>query len=192
MRPVPAARIAGLALVVALGAAGPSRAAPQRFAIDAAQSRVDFRVRYLGLFTLGGRFSHVTGVVTFDPAQWETLEVAIQIPVETLETRPEFWRGEVLGPRFFDSRRYPTIGFSAAGAERMGPATGEAGGALALHGVAGPVRLRARITATPGVLEVDGETRLSRSAFGLGTTLPFASDEVTVTLHIRAVLATAP
>jgi polyisoprenoid-binding protein YceI len=179
-----ALRIAALA--VAIGAAWPACAAPQRYAVDATQSSVDFRIRYLGLFSLGGRFSHVTGVVVIDPDHWETLEVAIEIPADSLETRPEFWRSELLSPRFFDARRYPTIDFRAAGAERTGPATGESTGSLTLHGTTGPVRLRARITVSTGALEVDGETRLARSAFGLGTTLFVASDEVTVTLRIRA------
>jgi len=192
MRLPPAVRLAGLALLASLAPTGTALATPQRLTIDAAASRVDFRVRYLGLFSLGGHFSHVTGVVIFDPAHWETLEVVIQIPVDTLETRPEFYRNEVFGPRFFDGGRYPTIGFRAAGAERTGPSAGEAGGTLTLHGRTGPVRLRARITAATGEFDIDGETRLARSAFGLGATLPFASDEVTVTLHIRAVPATLP
>lgn len=181
-----------LALAAAIGAAGSAHAAPQRFAIDATQSRVDFRIRYLGLFSPGGRFSHVTGVVVFDPDHWETLEVEIEIPVDSLESRPEFWRSELLGPHFFDRSRYPSIAFRAAGAERTGPATGESAGDLTLHGTTGPIRLRARITAVAGALQVDAETRLARSAFGLGATLPFASDEVTVTLRIRAVPASGP
>jgi len=196
-RPVPAVRasalrIVAVALVIAMGSARPASAAPQRFVVDVRLSRVDFRVRYLGLFTLGGRFSHVTGTVVFDPDHWETLEVAIQIPVESLESRPEFWRSELLGASFFDAYRYPTIGFRASGAERSGAATGEATGSLTLHGATGPVRLRARITAATGALEVDGETRLARSAFGLGAALPFASDEVTVTLYIRGTAAGPP
>ena len=189
-----APRLAALAIAVgvAIGAPRPVCAAPQRFEVDAAQSHVDFRIRYLGLLTLSGRFSDVTGVVVFDPDHWETLEVAMQILVESLDLKPEFWRNELLSPRFFDARRYRTIGFSAAGAERTGPAAGDATGSLTLHGTTGPVRLRARITATAGALEVDGETHLARSAFGLGATLPFASDEVTVTLRIRATPATVP
>lgn len=192
LRPASVVRLAGLALAIAVGWAAPAGAAPQRFAIDAVASRIEFRVRYLGLFTLGGRFSHVAGIVVFDPAHWETLEVAIEIPVDSLETRPEFWRGEVLGPRFFDAARFPTIRFRAAGAERTGTANGEAAGTLVLHGKSGPVRLRAGIAELPGALQIDGETHLARSAFGLGTALPFASDDVTVTLRIRAVVAAAP
>ena len=187
-----ALRIGAFALAVAIGAARPVCAAPQRFAIDAAQSSVDFRIRYLGLFNLGGRFSHVTGIVVFDPSHWEGLEVAIEIPVDSLESRPEFYRNELLGPRFFDRRRYPTIIFRAAGAERTDAATGEATGNLTLHGATGPVRLRAHITATSGTLEVYGETHLARSAFGLGATLPFGSDEVTVTMRIRAAVIAEP
>ena len=192
MRLLPAIRLAGCALALALGAAVPAHATPQRYAIDAARSRVEFRVHYLGLFTLGGQFSGISGVVTFDPDHWENLEVAIQIPVDSLQTRPEFWRSEMLGPRFFDGGQFPTIGFHAAGAERLGDETGEAGGTLTLHGMSGPVRLRARISALSGTLEVDGETLISRSAFRLGATLPFASDEVTVTMRIRAVPANPP
>jgi polyisoprenoid-binding protein YceI len=180
------------ALAAAIGAVRPVCAAPQRFAIDAMQSSVDFRIRYLGLFSLGGRFSRVTGVVVFDPDHWESLEVAIEIPVDSLESRPEFYRNELLGPRFFDRPRYPTIEFRAAGAEHTGPAAGEATGELTLHGATGPVRLRARIVATDGALQVDGETHLARSAFGLGATLPFASDEVTVTMRIRAAVTAPP
>jgi polyisoprenoid-binding protein YceI len=187
-----ALRIGVFALAAAIGAVRPVCAAPQRFAIDATQSSVDFRIRYLGLFSLGGRFSHVTGVVVFDPDHWESLEVAIEIPLESLESRPEFYRNELLGPHFFDRRRYPTIDFRAAGAERTGPATGEATGDLTLHGATRPVKLRARIVAMDGALEVDGETHLARSAFGLGATLPFGSDEVTVTMRIRAAVAAAP
>ena len=187
-----APQIAVLALGVVLGVLPPAQAAPQRFAVDAAQSHVDFRIRYLGLFSLSGRFNHVTGVVVFDPDHWETLEVAIQIVVDSLELKPEFWRNELLSARFFDAHRHPTIGVRATGAERTGPASGETTGSLTLHGTTGPVRLRARITTTNGTLEVDGETRLARSAFGLGASLPFASDEVTVALRIRAAPADTP
>jgi polyisoprenoid-binding protein YceI len=189
---VSVARCTALAAAIAFGVAGPVVAAPQRYTVDAASSSVDFRIRYLGLFTPGGRFSHVTGTVVFDPAHWETLEVTIRIPLDSLESRPEFWRGELLGSRFFDSRRYPNIDFSAAGAMRTGAGTGQAAGSLTLHGVSRPVTLRARIVAAGGALEVEGDTRLRRSVFGLGATLPLASDEVTVTLHIRAILATPP
>ncbi len=184
--------IAAFALGAAIGAPQSVCAATQRFAVDAAQSHVDFKIRYLGLFTLGGRFRNVTGVVVFDPDHWETLEVAIQILVESLELKPEFWRSELLSPRFFDANRYRTIGFTAAGAKRTGPVAGDATGNLTLHGATGPVRLRTRVTTTTGALEVDGETHLARSAFGLGATLPFASDEVTVTLRIRGIPATVP
>jgi len=184
------ARLACVASVALLAAPAASAAA-QRFAIDPANSRVDFRVRYLGLFTLGGRFAHPTGVVVFDPGHWESLEVTIEIPVDSLESRPQFWRSELLGPRFFDARRFPTIDWRAARAKRLESDNVETGGPLTLHGTTKPVTLRARIRTVDGQLEVDGEARLSRSAFGLGATLPLASDEVAVMLHVRATPAGA-
>ena len=181
-----------LAVIAALAPAAGAVAMPQRYAIDPAGSRVEFRVRYLGLFTLGGRFSRATGVVVFDPAHWDSLEVTIQIPVDSLESHPDFWRGELLGPRFFDARRYPSIDFRAVRGARLDESAGEAAGSLTLHGLTRAVTLRARITSIGGQLEVEGETHLSRSAFGLGATLPLASDEVTVTLRIRGAAQSVP
>ena len=186
------ARVAALAATVAIAATGSAAAAPQLFTIDSASSTVDFRLRYLGLFTPGGRFSRVTGAIALDPTRPDSVAVTIQIPVDSLESRPEFWRSELLGPRFFDTNRYPVMEFHADHVPRTGPSGGEAAGRLTLHGVTGPVRLRAHVTASAGALEIAGETRISRSAFGLGATLPLASDQVTVTLRIRAVAAPEP
>ncbi len=170
-------------------AAAAAMAAPQQYAIDPARSSVEFRIRYLGLFTPGGRFGRLSGVIVFDPDHWETLEVTIQIPVDSLESRPEFWRSDLLGPRFFDVSRFPTIALRASGAVRTTPEAGEASGSLTLHGTTRQTVLRARIRPGDGALEVEGEARISRADFGFAPTLPFASDQVTVTMTIRAVRA---
>lgn len=180
-------------LAALLAVAGSAAAEPQRYRVDAAHSRVEFRIRYLGFFSPGGHFDRVNGIVTFDPEHWETLEVAIDIPLASLESRPAFWRPELLGPRFFDSARFPSMAFHATRAESRGPSSGAAWGSLSLHGVTRPVTLQARVVSHPDEVEIDAETRISRSAFGLGGTLPLAGDEVTVVMHIRAVAdAAAP
>ena len=99
---------AALALLVPPGSA---LAAPGCYAVDATGSRVEFRLRYFGFFSPGGRFDRVAGSVNFDPEHWDALTVSIRIAVESLESRPRFWRDELLGPRFFDGARYPGISF---------------------------------------------------------------------------------
>ena len=94
--------------------------------IDVAHSYVEFQIRYLGLFTFGGRFSGLAGTLVFDKDHWDTLESQIEIPVDTLQARPSLWRATLLGPVYFDESHFPTIEFAATHAERTGPTTGEA------------------------------------------------------------------
>ena len=168
-------------------------AAPLRYTVDVARSHVDFKIRYLGVFTLGGHFNGVVGTAVFDPDQWETLDVSIRIPVNGLETRPSFWRGELLGPHFFDSEHFPAIQFSTTRTARTANATADAWGNLTVRSVTRPVLLKARVVleADAVAVAVEAETRLLLSAFGLGGVLPFASDDVTVVLHLRMVPAEA-
>ena len=184
-----AVRLAWFAGAALLAIPATGSAASQRYTVDVARSRVDFRIRYLGLFNPGGQFHGVTGTVVFDPLHWETLEVLIQIPVDSLESGPSLWRSELIGPRFFDGDRYPTIEFGSTRTERTAYATADIWGNLKLRSVTRPVLLKARIVpeADAAAVAVEAETLLQRSAFGLGAVLPFASDDVTIILHLRIV-----
>ena len=187
-----AERLAALLIAALLGASPGAHAVERRYVIDGLGSRVDFTVRYLGFFSPGGHFGRVAGTVMFDPEHWETLAVSIRIPVDTLESRPGFWRSELLGPRFFDGAHHPSIEFEGRRAVQTAPAAGQCFGALTLRGQSRPVVLNARLRAQASVIEIEATTRLARSAFGLGGVLPLASDEVTVVLRLRAILAQQP
>ena len=183
------ARLASLAVAVLLAIPASGISAPRRYEVDAALSQVDFRLRYFGLFSPGGHFRRAAGIVAFEPGHWETVEVAVRIPVDSLETRPALWRSELLGPGFFDSGRYPSIEFHSTRAEYRSISTADVWGNLTLHGVTRAVLLKAQIVpaAAAGAFSIEGEARLQRSAFGLTTVLPFASDEVTIVLHLTVV-----
>jgi polyisoprenoid-binding protein YceI len=174
------------AALLASAAPGVVDAAGHCYVVDANRSQVEFRLRYFGFFSPGGRFGHVAGTVRFDPERWESLAVSIRIDVDSLESRPRFWHDELLGAHFCDRARYPEIGFDGRRAEQTGPGTGLAFGTLTLRGVTRPVTLRARLAPAGDELDVDAETSVSRAEFGLGGVLPLASDEVSIALHLRA------
>jgi polyisoprenoid-binding protein YceI len=164
----------------------PAGAAPRCFTVDAARSDVEFRLRVFGFFSPGGHFDRIAGTVKFDPQHWEALTVSIRIAVAALESRPRFWRDELLGPRFFDQSRYPRIEFTGASARQTGPDAGIVSGTLTLRGITRPVALRARIVPGAGALQIEAQTGVRRSDFGLGGVLPLASEDVTIVLHLRA------
>ena len=168
-------------------------AAPVRYNVDVTRSRVDFKIRYLGIFMLGGQFNGVVGTAVFDSDRWETLAVGIRVPVNGLETRPSFWRGELLGPHFFDSAHYPAIEFSTTRTARTGNGTADAWGNLTVRSVTRPVLLKARVglESDAVAVTVEAEAQLQLSAFGLGGVVRFASDDVAIVLHLRMVPAEA-
>ena len=170
----------------------PASADAQHYRVDAVGSWVDFKIRYLGVFSPGGRFHDVAGTALFDPDDWRTLAVAIRIPVSTLEARPAFWRDEILGPTFFDEAQHPAMLFTSTAVERTGAATAAVHGQLTLRATTLPVVLAAHITPDARGIEIDGEAKVSRAAFGLTGTLRLGSDEVTVSLHLRVVPAVEP
>ena len=165
----------------------PAIAAPAIYRIDVAGSEVDFGVQCFGLFRYGGRFSRFSGKVVLDPEHWETLQLKIQIPVDSLESRPRLWRHTLLGPAFFDVVRYPNIDFGAMNAARTGKTSAEATGNLTIRGTTRPLRLAILAAPNADSIEVNTKTTLRRSDFGLGGVLPFASDDVSVSLRLRLV-----
>jgi polyisoprenoid-binding protein YceI len=178
-------RVLAVALALA-GPAGAAGAAPACYTVDATRSQVEFRIHLFGFLSPGGRFDRVTGGVAFDPQHWDTLSVSIRIAVDSLESRPGFWHDELLGPRFFDRARFPDIAFDGQRAQQNGPDAGLAYGALTLRGITRPVTLVARLVTAGGMLDIDAETSVRRSDFGLGGVLPLASDAVSIALHLHA------
>jgi polyisoprenoid-binding protein YceI len=166
-------------------------AQPCPYMIDVAHSYVEFQIRYLGLFTLGGRFSGLAGTLVFDKDHWDTLDSRIEIPVDSLQARPSLWRATLLGPVYFDQSHFPTIGFAATHAGRTGPTSGEAEGILTIRGATRPVALSMHVAPGEQAIDISAETMLKRSNFALGGVLPFASDDVSVILRLR-VLPAAP
>jgi polyisoprenoid-binding protein YceI len=58
---------------------------------------------------------------------------------------------------------------------------------LTLRATTLPVVLAAHIAPDAQGIEIDGDAKVSRAAFGLTGTLRLGSDEVTVSLHLRVV-----
>jgi len=189
VRSLRAARLGWYACAGVLAGPAPLGAQPNPYMIDVAHSYVEFQIRYLGLFTFGGRFSGLAGTLVFDKDHWDTLESQIEIPVDTLQARPSLWRATLLGPVYFDESHFPTIEFAATHAERTGPTTGEAEGTLTIRGATRPVALSMHVAPGEQAIDISAEAMLKRSNFALGGMLPFASDDVSVILRLRVLPA---
>lgn len=113
--------------------------------IDPNHSAAQFAVRHMGISTVRGAFSKVSGTVHYDPSDPSKTAIDVTIDANSIDTRVEARDKDLRSARFFDVEKYPTITFKS---KRVMPgAKGKLKviGDLAMHGATQEV-----------VLDVDG------------------------------------
>jgi len=184
-----------LAFVAALLFAA-SATAQDTWKIDPAHSAAQFSVRHLGISTVRGAFTKVSGSAQFDEANPGKSSVQATIDAASVDTRVEMRDKDLRSPNFLDVEKYPTITFQSKKAEAAGQGKLKVTGDLTIHGVAKEV-----------VLDVDGPsaamkdpwgnmrrgasatTKINRKDFGVNGAPAAVGDEITITLDIEMVQA---
>lgn len=161
-----------LAVVVALGAAGAARATT--YAVDAAHTSVNFRVKHLFTY-VDGRFSRFEGTLTFDPEAPGETSVSGTIQAASIDTNVEKRDAHLRSADFFDVERYPTIGFKSTKVTDVDREAGTAHlhGDLTIKDVTKPVVLDAKFLGAAtdpwgnAKAGFSGTTTIDRKEFGL-------------------------
>jgi len=168
-------------------------AAPRDYAIDPLHTRVLFSVDHLGYSRALGTFSAPSGRLRFDPRDWRSAEVEIEIDLGSLDLGDAGWNARMLRRDFFDAEQHPTARFRSTRVEPL-----EAGGALvhgllSLRGVSREVTLEARLNRLarhPLTLRrtagFSATATLSRSAFGMSAWKSAVGDAVFLTIEVEA------
>lgn len=167
------------------------------WAVDPAHSRVEFRVKHLGIATVRGHFSEFGGTLEIDEdGSGRAYGTVAAASVDTNDPKRD---AHLRSGDFFEVERYPEIAFNSTSIERTGESTFAITGELTLRGVTRELTLRAEITGTEQDpwgndrvgLEVTGE--IDRGEYGitfnqaLGSGNVLVSDKVTLHLDISAV-----
>ena len=181
--------------VAALAMAASSAAQAGTWQIDPNHSAAQFSVRHLGVSTVRGAFTKVSGSATYDPANpsKDTLEATID--ANSVDTRVEMRDNDLRSPRFFDAQKYPTITFRSKQTKAAGSGKLQITGDLTIHGVTKEV-----------VLDVDGPsapikdpmgkgqrmgasatTKVNRQDFGVSAMPGMVGDEITITIDAELI-----
>jgi polyisoprenoid-binding protein YceI len=185
--------VALLALVLA-AAAPEARAERQHFRLDPVHTRVAFQVSHAGFSNPMGTFAKASGTLDFDPDDWTTARVEVDLPIATLDLGDAAWQGKILDRTFFDATRFPTARFVSTRVERGAGQHARVTGALTLHGVTQPLVLEVDLNAlrrhpltfkrTAGF---SARGQLSRKAFGMSAWERVVGDVVTLVIEAEAV-----
>jgi polyisoprenoid-binding protein YceI len=178
------------ALITAVALAATAVAQAGTWQIDPKHTAAQFSVKHLGVSTVRGAFSKVTGSVTHDPADPSKDSLEATIDASTVDTRLEMRDNDLKSPHFFDVQKFPTITFKSKSVKSTGSGKLQVTGDLTMHGVTKEV-----------VLDVDGpsapikdpmgpgqrigasaSTKVNRQDFGIVGAPGVVGDDVTITI----------
>ncbi|MFA5683965.1 MAG: YceI family protein [Lysobacteraceae bacterium] len=181
--------LAALALLLAM----PTPAAPRDYAIDPLHTRIVFAIDHLGFSEALGTFSGPVGRLRFDPEDWRSAEVDVEIPVQRLDLGDEKWNARMLRRDFLDAGRHPVARFRSTEVIPQGEDRARVIGLLDLRGVQREVSLDVRLNKlgrNPLTLRrtvgFSASATLRRSDFGLRAQADTVGDVVTLTLQVEA------
>jgi polyisoprenoid-binding protein YceI len=171
-----------------------SAAAQDTWQLDPPHSSAQFSVRHLGVSTVRGAFTKVSGTLVYDAANLSKSSIQATIQAASVDTRVEMRDNDLRSPNFLDVQKYPTITFVSKKVEAAGAGKLKVPGDLTIHGVTKEV-----------VLDVDGpsaaikdpwgnqrmgasaSTKVNRLDFGVAGAPGVVGDEIAITLDIEMI-----
>jgi len=183
-----------LTAFTALALAASAAAQAGTWQIDPNHSAAQFSVRHLGVSTVRGAFTKVSGSAKYDPANPanDTLEATIE--AASVDTRVDMRDKDLRSPNFLEVEKYPTITFHSKSAKAAGAGKLQFTGDLTIHGVTKDV-----------VLDVDGpsaaikdpwgnqrigasaSTKINRKDFGVNGASGVVGDEISINIDVELI-----
>jgi len=186
-------------VVVAMGLAISAAGQTETWQLDPPHSAAQFAVRHMGISTVRGTFTKMSGTVQYDPADPAKSSIDATIDAASVDSRVEMRDNDLRSPKFLDVQKFPTITFKSTRVEPAGTGKLKVTGDLTIHGVTKEV-----------VLDVDGPSEpikdprgnmhmgasatatINRRDFGVGN-IPAAmvAENLTITIDLELVKAGA-
>src|SRR5580658_3267788 len=181
-------------LIITLAMAATAAAQAGTWQIDPNHSAAQFSVRHLGVSTVRGAFTKMSGSAVHDPSDPSKDSLEATIDTTSVDTRVEMRDNDLRSPHFLDVQKFPTMTFHSKGTKVAGPGKLLITGDLTLHGVTKEV-----------VLDVDGPsaaikdpwgnqrigasatTKIVRQDFGVSGAPGAVGDEITITIDVELI-----
>jgi len=158
----------------------------QNYTPTDAGSKVRFVIKNFGINT-GGTFEGLAGSVVFDPANLAGASFNVSVDAKTVDTDMEARDNHLRKEEYFDVEKYPKLSFRSTKITT----TNKEGylfmfGVITIKNISKEISFPFKQTSKDGGLLFDGEFKLNRLDFGVGSKSFSMSDELNVELSIFA------
>src|SRR5271169_1132584 len=158
----------------------------QTWQIDPNHTAAQFSVRHMGISTVRGAFTKVSGSAQYDPSDPGKTSVEAIIEAASIDTRVSMRDDDLRSANYFDVAKYPTITFKSNSVQAAGAGKLKITGDLTIHGTTKEVVLDVDGPSAPvndprGNVHVgaSASTTISRKDFGVGGSNPMVGEEIT-------------
>jgi len=185
---------AGLAAFMAI----PALATTSTWNLDPFHTNAQFFVKHLGISTVQGDFTKVTGTVTLDDQDITKSTVSVTIDVNSIDTRVSRRDDDLKSEHFLNAAQFPTITFQSTKIVKTGDNTLKVTGNLTIRGVTKEVALD--VTGPTAPISAMGSqrrgfsatTKINRQDFGVAADPGMVGDDLTILLDGEMALPPPP
>ena len=161
--PAVAAAVVGLLAV----AADAHAAAPARWTVDKAASRLGFSAAFAGQ-AVRGVFRRWDADIAFDPKALAASKATVTVQVASAATGDASKDEALPTADWFDAAHFPRATFTTTAIKDLGGGRYQATGTLSLRGQTRPINLPFTLAITGDQARMTGSAVVNRSAFGVG------------------------
>lgn len=163
-------RVVSVVFIIALV---PTSVLAESYSIDVSHSRIEFKVRHLGISTVRGNFAKFSGQFDYDTESLASSKAKAEIETATIDTGLKKRDKHLRSPEFLDVAKYPKMSFVSKKIKPLGKDKFDVVGDLTLHGITREVVLHVKLG---GVVKdpwgntraaFSAETQIDRRKFGL-------------------------
>ncbi len=162
--------------------------------LDPPHSAAQFAVRHMGISTVRGTFTKVTGDVRYSAVDPTKSSLDITIDAASLDTRVDMRDKDLRSPHFFDTAKYPTIAFKSKQVELAGAGKLKVTGDLTIRGVTKEVTLDVDGPTSPTKdprgnehMGASATTKINRQDFGVSADSGMVGDDVNITIDVEMI-----
>ena len=178
--------------IVAMAAAAVAQAGTWQ--IDPNHSSAQFSVRHLGVSTVRGAFTKVSGSAQYDTADPTKDSLNATIQAASVDTRVEMRDNDLRSPNFLDVQKYPTITFQSKQVKSAGNGKLQIVGDLTIHGVSKEVSLDVEGPSAPikdpwgnQRIGASASTKVNRKDFGVNGAAGVVGDDINITIDVELI-----